>query len=190
MENKKTKLTISGTAKKSIKNIEIAKTQGKNSVVIGKTKNTFIKKGSSFRSNSNNIRSKTTSNFNRGTALKPSFGVKIPPISNDFEKRKLAEQRATKRLKGDGEGKKIKLGTKKREKKLTVSRALSDEIEARERSLASVRRAREKEQKNLNKGENKENLKPVKRDINIPEAITVRELANRMAEQSLSLIHI
>jgi translation initiation factor IF-2 len=31
---KKTKLTISGSAKKSIKNIEIAKTQGKNSVVI------------------------------------------------------------------------------------------------------------------------------------------------------------
>ena len=38
MENKKTKLTISGTAKKSIKNIEIAKTQGKNSVVIEKIK--------------------------------------------------------------------------------------------------------------------------------------------------------
>ena len=33
---KKTKLTISGTAKKSFKNIEIAKTQGKNSVVIEK----------------------------------------------------------------------------------------------------------------------------------------------------------
>ena len=55
------------------------------------------------------------------------------------------------------EGKKNKLGTKKREAKLTVSRALSDEIEAKERSLASVRRAREKEQKNLNKEENKEN---------------------------------
>ena len=49
MENKKTKLTISGTAKKSIKNIEIAKTQGKNSVVIEKSKNNFVKKGSSFR---------------------------------------------------------------------------------------------------------------------------------------------
>jgi translation initiation factor IF-2 len=85
-------------------------------------------------------------------------------------------------------GKKIKLETKKRETKLTVSRALSDEIEARERSLASVKRAREKEQKNLNKNENKENLKPVKRDINIPEAITVRELANRMAEQSSNVI--
>jgi hypothetical protein len=31
---KKTKLTISGSAKKSIKNIEIAKTQSKNAVVI------------------------------------------------------------------------------------------------------------------------------------------------------------
>ena len=33
----------------------------------------------------------------------------------------------------------------KRELKLTVSRALSDQIEARERSLASVKRARQKE---------------------------------------------
>ena len=30
MENKKTKLTISGNAKRSIKNIEIAKTKSKN----------------------------------------------------------------------------------------------------------------------------------------------------------------
>ncbi len=44
MESKKTKLTISGTAKKSIKNIEIAKTQGKNSVVIEKPKNNFALK--------------------------------------------------------------------------------------------------------------------------------------------------
>ena len=34
---------------------------------------------------------------------------------------------------------------KKRELKLTVSRALSDQIETRERSLASVKRARQKE---------------------------------------------
>ena len=188
MENKKTKLTISGTAKKSLKNIEIAKTQGKNSVVIGQQKNNFVKKGSSFRPSGTKTRSKSTSSFNRGAPLKPSFGVKTPPITNDFERRKLAEQRATKRLKGDSDSKKLKLGTKKRETKLTVSRALSDEIEARERSLASVKRAREKEQKNLNKNENKEDLKPIKRDINIPEAITVRELANRMAEQSSNVI--
>jgi translation initiation factor IF-2 len=189
MENKKTKLTISGTAKKSIKNIEIAKTQGTNSVVIEKPKNTFFKRGGVYKPSSGGLKSKpSTSTFNRGSSLKPSFGTKTPPITNDFERRKLAEQRATKRLKGESEGKKLKSGSKKRELKLTVSRALSDEIEARERSLASVRRAREKENKNLNKEENKESLKPVKRDINIPEAITVRELANRMAEQSSNVI--
>ena len=186
---KKTKLTISGTAKKSIKNIEIAKVQGKNSVVIEKKSNKFLNRGGSFRPSG--FKSKSTSNFNRGTTLKTSFAPKIPSITNDYEKRKLAEQRATKRLKEENQNKdrkNLKVGTKKRELKLTVSRALSDQIEARERSLASVKRARQKENKNLVKGEIQDNLKPVKRDINIPEAITVRELANRMAEQSSNVI--
>ena len=186
---KKTKLTISGSAKKSIKNIEIAKTQSKNAVVIEKQTGKFPNRGGSFRPNPG--KPKPTSSFSRGTGIKPSFAPKSPPITNDFERRKLAEQRATKRLKGDSDGKDkktLKSGTKKRELKLTVSRALSDEIEARERSLASVKRARLKENKNLSKDQNKENLTPVKRDINIPEAITVRELANRMAEQSSNVI--
>ena len=140
MENKKTKLTISGTAKKSIKNIEIARTQGKNSVVIDRSKSNFVKKGSSFKSSGSNTRPKQNTSFNRGAPFKSTLGVKTPSISSDFERRKLAEQRATKRLKGDTDkDKKIKTGTKKRELKLTVSRALSDEIEARERSLASVK---------------------------------------------------
>jgi translation initiation factor IF-2 len=186
---KKTKLTISGTAKKSFKNIELAKTQGKNSVVIEKQPSKFPSRGGSSRPGS--FKPKTTSTFNRGASVKSSFAPKSPPITNDFERRKLAEQRATKRLKGDNDNKDkktLKAGTKKRELKLTVSRALSDEIEARERSLASVKRARQKENKNLTKEEAQENLKPVKRDVNIPEAITVRELANRMAEQSSNVI--
>jgi translation initiation factor IF-2 len=185
---KKTKLTISGTAKKSFKSIEIAKTQGKNSVVIEKQPSKFPSRGGSSRPGS--FKPKTTSTFNRGAPTKPSFSSKSPPITNDFERRKLAEQRATKRLKGDEnkDKKTLKAGTKKRELKLTVSRALSDEIEARERSLASVKRARQKENKSLTKEEAQESLKPVKRDINIPEAITVRELANRMAEQSSNVI--
>jgi translation initiation factor IF-2 len=185
---KKTKLTISGTAKKSFKNIEIAKTQGKNSVVIDKQPSKFPSRGGLPRPGG--FKSKTNSTFNRGAPVKTSFVPKSPPITNDFERRKLAEQRATKRLKGDDnkDKKTLKSGTKKRELKLTVSRALSDEIEARERSLASVKRARQKENKNLNKDEAQESLKPVKRDINIPEAITVRELANRMAEQSSNVI--
>ena len=186
---KKTKLTISGSAKKSIKNIEIAKSQGKNSVVIEKQTGKFSSRGGSFRSNTNKPR--ITSTSNRGTQLKPSFNPNSPPITNDFEKRKLAEQRATKRLKGDSENKDrktLKAGTKKRELKLTVSRALSDEIDAKQRSLASVKRARQKEIKNAKKDDSQENLKPIKRDVNIPEAITVRELANRMAEQSSNVI--
>jgi translation initiation factor IF-2 len=142
---KKTKLTISGTAKKSFKNIELAKTQGKNSVVIEKQPNKFPSRGGSSRPGS--FKPKTTSTFNRGAPVKPSFAPKSPPITNDFERRKLAEQRATKRLKGDNDNKDkktLKAGTKKRELKLTVSRALSDEIEARERSLASVKESKAK----------------------------------------------
>ncbi len=186
---KKTKLTISGSAKKSIKNIEIAKTQGKNSVLIEKQTGKFSNRGGSFRNSSSKTRS--SSSINRGLPLKPSFNPKSPLITNDFEKRKLAEQRATKRLKGDTESKDrktLKSGIKKRELKLTVSRALSDEIDAKQRSLASVKRARQKEIKNATKDDSQESLKPIKRDVNIPEAITVRELANRMAEQSSNVI--
>jgi len=186
---KKTKLTISGSAKKTTKNIEIAKSQGKNSVVIEKQTGKFSSRGGSFRSSTKKPRISST--FNRGAPLKPSFNAKSLPITNDFEKRKLAEQRATKRLKVDAESKDrktLKAGTKKRELKLTVSRALSDEIDAKQRSLASVKRARQKEIKNATKDDSHESSKLIKRDVNIPEAITVRELANRMAEQSSNVI--
>ena len=66
---KKTKLTISGSAKKPIKNIEFAKTQGKKTVVIEKQTGKFPSRGGSFRSNANKPR--TTSTFNRGAPLNP-----------------------------------------------------------------------------------------------------------------------
>ena len=186
---KKTKLTISGgIAKKSIKNIDKAKTLGKNSVVIEKQSGKFPGKASGFKSGFS--KPKITSSFTKGNIGKSNFNIKSPSPTSDFERRKLAEQRATKRLKEENENKNkksIKSGAQKRELKLTVSRALSDQIEARERSLASVKRARQKENRNLTK-EDHENLKPVKRDVNIPEIITVRELANRMAEQSSNII--
>ena len=187
MENKKTKLTISGNPKNKIKNIQTTKSKSQKTVFIDKRTDRSSKKVSfskSFGSKSNSL------NFKKNNTFNNKFPSKMPQIQTDFERRKLAEQRATKRLKGDTDNKdkKSKLGTKKREFKLTVSRALSDEIETRERSLASVKRARQKELKNANKDENNENFKNVKRDVNIPEAITVRELANRMAEQSSNVI--
>ena len=44
MEKKKLKLSIYGAVKKSIKNIEIAKSKNKNSVIIEKNQNKFSKK--------------------------------------------------------------------------------------------------------------------------------------------------
>ena len=140
MEKKKLKLTITGSSKKTINNIELAKSQSKNAVVIEK-KNTRFGSKASFSKNTHqrNSFNKPKTNFVPRNPVIPK-----PSSANDFEKRKLAEQRATKRLKGDNDikdKKTLKTGTKKRELKLTVSRALSDEIEARERSLASVKRA-------------------------------------------------
>ena len=189
MENKKTKLTLSGIAKKSIDNIELAKTQSKNSVVIEKKPNKFSSTGNFNRSPS--VRSKNPNNSSGSFTPRSNVVVKpSSPITNDYERRKLAEQRATRRLRGNVGDKDLKgkLGVKKRVKELTVSRALSDEIESRSRSLASLKRAKQKENRELTKEENKENLKPITRDVNIPEAITVRELANRMAEQSSMVI--
>ena len=183
MEKKKLKLTISGSSKKTIDNIELAKSKGKNSVVIGK-KNRFGSKASFSKTGAQrNTYNKPKSNFvPRETTFTKPF------VANDFEKRKLAEQRATKRLKGENV-QKGKIGSKRRELKLTISRALSEEdIGFKGRSLASLKRAKKKENKELKKDEKIEDLKPVKRDVNIPEVITIRELANRMAEQSSSII--
>ncbi|MDC0216324.1 translation initiation factor IF-2 N-terminal domain-containing protein, partial [Candidatus Pelagibacter sp.] len=192
MVDKKTKLTISGNAKKSIENIELAKTQGKNSVVIQKKPNRFAKRSSFIKPSG--IRPTTQNTGFKGSTppAARSFNISKPasPLINDYEKRKLAEQRATRRLRGDTLAKdsRGKSSSKKRELKLTVSRALSDEMETRSRSLASLKRAKLKENKGLTKDEIKENLKSIRRDVNIPEAITVRELANRMAEQSSNVI--
>ena len=57
---------------------------------------------------------------------------------------------------------------------------------ARARSLAALKRAREKE-KRLMGGQREPQVKQV-RDVVVPEAITVQELANRMAEKGADLV--
>ena len=69
--------------------------------------------------------------------------------------------------------------------KLTVTRALSDEDDSRARSLAALRRAREKEKRaHQQAGPAQKQV----RDVVVPEAITVQELANRMAERGADLV--
>tara|TARA_A100001011_G_scaffold166070_2_gene174754 strand:- start:1345 stop:3780 length:2436 start_codon:yes stop_codon:yes gene_type:complete len=74
--------------------------------------------------------------------------------------------------------------------KITIQQAYDDE--ERQRSLASIRRAREKEKKSL---ENKDKLegvtnKPIVREVKIPEYLTVQELANRMASRVADVIKV
>ena len=186
MEKKKMKLKLSGNLKKSITNIEKAKYQGKNSVFIDKRNNKFSGKRT-FNTSSKpptNFKSTSPSKFKSSAITKPKLRA------NDYEKRKLAEQRATRRLKIDPEKRDIKAKTefKRRELKLTISQALSGNEEGRSRSLAALRRAKKKENRITQKDQSRENFKPIKRDVNIPEIITIRELANRMTEQSSSII--
>jgi translation initiation factor IF-2 len=69
---------------------------------------------------------------------------------------------------------------------MTIVQALDDVDEERIRSLASVRRAREKEKQRA-QALRTEGLKVI-RDVVIPETITVQELANRMAERGGDVI--
>jgi len=62
-----------------------------------------------------------------------------------------------------------------------------EEIEIKQRSLASVKRSRLKDKKSEN-SEDKKNIKKVIKDVNIPEQITIQELSNRMAERSADVI--
>jgi translation initiation factor IF-2 len=75
---------------------------------------------------------------------------------------------------------------RRRTGKITVTRALSDDEGERMRSLASVRRARERERQRLHQGES-EQIKVV-REVVVPETITVQEVANRMAERGADVI--
>ena len=79
---KKTKLTISGSAKKSIKNIEIAKTQGKNSVVIEKQTGKFSSRGGSFKSNPSKIKNMVlaTGHSMMGWSLGPATGLLVTEV--------------------------------------------------------------------------------------------------------------
>ena len=79
-------------------------------------------------------------------------------------------------------------GGQRQRGRLTVTNALETSESERERSLASVRRKREKQQRQAH-GFTPTQEK-IARDVVIPEAITVQELANRMAERAVDVIRL
>ncbi|MEI8321355.1 MAG: translation initiation factor IF-2 [Alphaproteobacteria bacterium] len=74
--------------------------------------------------------------------------------------------------------------------KITITSALSDDAidgeQRRSRSLASLKRAREKER--LKAMRRDQDFEKISREVTIPETITVQELANRMAEKASDVI--
>ena len=74
---------------------------------------------------------------------------------------------------------------RRRSGKLTINQALSD-LGGRQRSIASLRRRQEKV-KRRQTTENVEREKII-REVQVPDAITVQELANRMAERSATVV--
>ena len=173
-KDKKKTLTISSSLKKKIDTSSIS-TSGKKSFSIEKKKQ--------FKSNKSFSKSFSTNKVDiNPSEKKKSFA------------RKFVEQQATKDFikkdnKPAGKSKlKLKAPLDKRDIKLTVSRALNvEEIEIKQRSLASVKRARLKEKKKP-EGEEKKEFKKVIREVKIPEQITIQELSNRMAEKSSDII--
>jgi len=172
-KNKKT-LTISSDLKKKIDTTSI-KTSGKKSFSVEKKK--------PFRTNKS---------LNKSTA--PTTANAQSDIKKKNFARKFIEQQATKAfIKKDNQpvGKsklKLKGPVDKRDFKLTVSRALNvEEIEIKQRSLASVKRARLKDKKKPD-GDEKKEFKKVIREVKIPEQISIQDLSNRMAEKSSDII--
>lgn len=87
--------------------------------------------------------------------------------------------------KGSG-GSKPRSEPKRRKGKLTIAAALGDDSE-RQRSLASVRRARERERERRVSGDSSDAEK-VSREIQLPETITLQELAGRMKERVADVV--
>ncbi len=79
-------------------------------------------------------------------------------------------------------------GDRRQAGKLTVNRALVDDDGARARSLAALKRAREKEKRSHMSGGSRNAQPKQVRDVVVPESITIQELANRMAEKGADLV--
>ena len=107
---------------------------------------------------------------------------RFTPVERPEPKRpEVKKKKEDKRAAPSDEGK-----DNRRSGKLTVTRALNEDEGRRARSLAALKRAREKERRGQG-GPSKPREKQV-RDVVVPEAITVSELANRMAEKGADLV--
>ena len=151
----------------------------------------------------NKIEAKKTSDIFKSKEIQPSnlsvnnldkssekSTVSLSKTKNEVEKPKTAKEWAKKKIQEELFLKANKKNSvKKRDYRLTVTKALSEEEEAenRVRSEAAVKRAREKQFKKQPINVDRESQKII-RQVKIPKVITIQELANRMAERASTVI--
>ena len=171
-KEKKKKLTLknfTGNAPSSVSKKQAQKT----SAIFGKKEeakipNLVIEK-------SNNI---TTPESQSSTVPKTEKIPEKPKSAKEWAKIKIQEELSKKADK--------KAAGKKRDYRLTVTKALSEEEEVQVRSLAAVKRSREKLFKQQS-DQDKDGQKII-RQVKIPKVITIQELANRMSERANAVI--
>ena len=117
-----------------------------------------------------------------GEEAQPGDAAAKPATTEDEERPRAKRGRAEPR-RAPAERRDV---NRRRSGKMTVTQALSGRQE-RQRSLASVRRAREREKREA-LGQDSGPPKKVVREVVVPESIAVQELANRMAVRGVDVI--
>ena len=112
------------------------------------------------------------------TAAPASAPKAATPRRAEDDKKRVDEKRRPQADKRGGE-------RRRRAGKLTINDALNDE--ERVRSLASMRRRREREKRQATGIDGGEK---VARTVQLPDTITIQELANRMAERAVDVIKV
>lgn len=114
------------------------------------------------------------------TSEKPKFKADKATDNKSSEEQKKQDPKNVKFKKGE----EPKRGKHKINVNSVGEDALADDVPLRTRSLASIKRAREKEKRKLES----QPAEKVYREVILPEIITVAELANRMSEQVKAVI--
>ena len=171
-KEKKKKLTLknfTGNAPSSVNKKQAQKT----SAIFGKKEEPKVPNSVIEKSDST-----TTPESKPSPTPKTIKSPEKPKSAKEWAKIKIQEELSKKADK--------KAAGKKRDYRLTVTKALSEEEEVQVRSLAAVKRSREK----LFKKQSDQDTdgQKVIRQVKIPKVITIQELANRMAERASAVI--
>ena len=171
-KEKKKKLTLknfTGNAPSSVNKKQAQKT----SAIFGKKEEPKVPNSVIEKSDST-----TTPESKPSPTPKTIKSPEKPKSAKEWAKIKIQEELSKKADK--------KAAGKKRDYRLTVTKALSEEEEVQVRSLAAVKRSREKLFKK--RSDQDTDGQKVIRQVKIPKVITIQELANRMAERASAVI--